>query len=290
MNEPQGLPFTQVDVFSTEPFGGNPVAVVHDADALSDAEMQRIANWTNLSETTFLLAPTSPEADYRVRIFTPEAELPFAGHPTLGTAHAWLAAGGVPRGDDVVQECTVGLVTVRRDAEGALSFAAPPLLRSGPVDLGTRDHVARAVCLTPDDLLDVQWVDNGPGWIGVRLRDAAAVLDVEVDLDLMTLPWAGHRELNIGLVGEHTPADVAEHGCTIEVRGIFGRIEDPVTGSLNASLGQWLIREGLVPTSYVARQGTVLGRTGRVQVSSVEGQVWVGGSTRTRISGRVVAS
>src|SRR4051812_5966126 len=169
--------FSQVDVFSTEPLKGNPVAVVHEADGLSDAEMQQFAHWTNLSETTFLLAPTDPAADYRLRIFTPGGELPFAGHPTLGSAHAWLEAGGVPGGDDVVQECGAGLVRIRR--AGRLAFAAPPLTRSGPVHDADLDAIATALRLDRSDLLDSAWIDNGPGWVGVLLRDAAAVLAVE---------------------------------------------------------------------------------------------------------------
>lgn len=289
------LHFSQVDVFSPVPFGGNPVAVVHEADAMSDDEMARFASWTNLSETTFLLRPSRPGADYRLRIFTPDGELPFAGHPTLGSAHAWLEAGGRPAGRDLVQECAAGLVTVRRDASGTLAFAAPGLVRGGDVDHVTRDRIARALRLTPDDLVAVRWCDNGPGWIGVLLRDADAVLAVDPDVETMTAPWAAGdvtlAELSIGLVGLHDDAGIAEHGCAVEVRGLYGRIEDPVTGSLNASLGQWLIGAGVVPTSYVARQGTVLGRVGRVDVRS-EGrgsaaQVWVGGETRTTISGRV---
>ena len=271
------LPFRQVDVFSDEPFRGNPVAVVHDADGLTEEQMQAFAAWTNLSETTFLLTPTVPGADYRVRIFTPADELPFAGHPTLGTAHAWLEAGGVPRGGDVVQECEVGLVTVRRGA--TLSFAAPPLLRSGPASEEERRAVLRALRLEEKDVLGVEWVDNGPGWIAVRLRDAQAVLDVRPDASLMD-GWF------IGLVGAHPHG----HECAVEVRGVFGGIEDPVTGSLNASVAQWLIGAGELPDRYVAAQGTVLGRRGRVLVERVGDQVWIGGATVTRIRGHVSPS
>src|SRR5690606_34006415 len=221
--------------------GGNPVAVVHGADDLSDEQMAAFARWTNLSETTFLLAPTDPRADYRLRIFTTEGELPFAGHPTLGSAHAWLEAGGEPGGEDLVQECGVGLVTVRRG--DVLSFAAPDLLRSGPVDQESQDRVIAALGLTADDVLALEWIDNGPGWIGVLMRDSAAVLAVRPDV-------AALAGLAVGLVGPHPGA--AE--CAIEVRGLFGAMEDPVTGSLNAGIAQWLIGTGLLPETYVASQ------------------------------------
>jgi PhzF family phenazine biosynthesis protein len=269
--------FRQVDVFSNQPLLGNPVAVVHDADGLSAEEMARFARWTNLSETTFLLPPTDPAADYRLRIWTPGGELPFAGHPTLGSAHAWLEAGGVPRSDDeVVQECGAGLVQVRRGLR--LAFAAPPLLRSGPVDVDDLTRIAAALRIDEHDIVDAAWIDNGPGWVGVLLADAAAVLACRPD------PGA-FGPLDIGVVGLYPPGgDVA-----IEVRAFcpgLGVVEDPVTGSLNAGLAQWLAGNRL-PTAYVAAQGTVLGRQGRVHVS-VEGDgVWVGGDTRTSITGTI---
>lgn len=269
--------FRQVDVFSDQPLLGNPVAVVHDADDLSEEEMARFARWTNLSETTFLLRPTTPDADYRLRIWTPGGELPFAGHPTLGSAHAWLEAGGVPRSDDeVVQECGAGLVTVRRGER--LAFAAPPLLRSGPVDVEDLSRVAAALQIDEHDIVDAAWVDNGPGWVGVLLADAAAVLACRPD------PGA-FGSLDVGIVGPYPAGSEA----AIEVRAFcpgLGVVEDPVTGSLNAGLAQWLAGNRL-PTSYVASQGTVLGRQGRVHVS-VEGDgVWVGGDTLTSITGSV---
>lgn len=269
--------FRQVDVFSDQPLLGNPVAVVHDADDLSEEEMARFARWTNLSETTFLLSPTTDEADYRLRIWTPGGELPFAGHPTLGSAHAWLEAGGTPRSDDdVVQECGAGLVTVRRGLR--LAFAAPPLLRSGPVDLDDLSRIAVALRIDEHEIVDASWIDNGPGWVGVLLSDAAAVLACSPD------PGA-FGSLDIGIVGPYPEgSDVA-----IEVRAFcpgLGVVEDPVTGSLNAGLAQWLAGNRL-PTSYVASQGTALGRLGRVHVS-VEGDgVWVGGDTLTSITGTV---
>ena len=268
--------FRQVDVFSHLPMRGNPVAVVHDADDLTDAQMRAFARWTNLSETTFVLTPTDPAADYRVRIFTPDAELPFAGHPTLGTAHAWLEAGGVPATDDVVvQECGAGLVTVRRGER--LAFAAPPLVRSGPVSEADLDRVVRALRIGRDEVVDSAWIDNGPGWVGVLLASADAVLALEP-------AWHEFDGLDVGVVGPRAGGDTA---C--EVRAFcpgLGVTEDPVTGSLNAGLGQWLAG-GALPSSYVAAQGTALGRAGRVHVARVDDTVWVGGDTVTRIVGEV---
>ena len=269
--------FRQVDVFSSDPLRGNPVAVVHDAEGLSDDEMRRFAHWTNLSETTFLLPPTEPAADYRLRIFTPGIELPFAGHPTLGSAHAWLEAGGAPRADgEVVQECGAGLVRIRRGER--LAFAAPPLVRSGPVAEADRAAIVRALAIRDDDVVDLAWVDNGPGWVGVLLRDAEAVLAVEPDV-------GAFGTLDIGVVGRHPEG--AE--CAVEVRAFcpgMGIVEDPVTGSLNASLAQWLAGNRL-PSSYVAAQGTALGRAGRVHIESDGETVWVGGDATTTIKGTV---
>jgi PhzF family phenazine biosynthesis protein len=274
--------FSQVDVFSSTPLRGNPVAVVHDADGVSDEEMAAFARWTNLSETTFLLTPTDPAADYRLRIFTPGDELPFAGHPTLGSAHAWLGAGGVPRGEGVVQECGAGLVTIRRAPDGALAFQAPPLTRSGAVSEEDLDAIAAALRLTRGDLLDSAWIDNGPGWVGVRLRDAGTVLGLRPD-------WSLFGDLKIGVVGAHPAGASTDVGADVEVRAFcpqYGVPEDPVTGSLNAGLGQWLAGTTL-PASYVAAQGTVLQRAGRVHVSRVGDDVWVGGETRTTVAGTV---
>jgi PhzF family phenazine biosynthesis protein len=269
--------FSQVDVFASEPLKGNPVAVVHDADGLSDEDMQRFAHWTNLSETTFLLAPTDPAADYRLRIFTPDAELPFAGHPTLGSAHAWLEAGGVPRsGEEVVQQSGGGFIRIRR--EERLAFAAPPLLREGPLSEEERARVLAALSLRDDDVVDLSWGDNGPGWVVVLLPDAGAVLDVRPD-------WSSFAGLDIGVVGPYPEGSA----CAVEVRGFapgVGVVEDPVTGSLNASIGQWLAGDRL-PMSYVASQGTALGRAGRVYVDKVGDTVWVGGQATTTIKGTV---
>ncbi|WP_296601878.1 PhzF family phenazine biosynthesis protein [Nocardioides sp.] len=268
--------FSQVDVFSSEPLLGNPVAVVHDADGVSDEQMAAFARWTNLSETTFLLAPTQSGADYRLRIWTPGGELPFAGHPTLGSAHAWLEAGGVAAAEGVlVQECAAGLVELRTGDR--LAFAAPPLMRSGPVDEAELVAAARALRLDRGTVVEAAWIDNGPGWMGVLLPDADTVLGIDPD-------WAVFGDLKIGVVGEY-----ADGPAAIEVRAFcpgYGPPEDPVTGSLNAGVGQWLAGRRL-PASYVASQGTVLGRRGRVHVVRDGEQVWVGGDTRTTITGSV---
>ncbi len=267
--------FSQVDVFSAEPLLGNPVAVVHDADGVTDEQMAAFARWTNLSETTFLLSPTDPSADYRLRIWTPGGELPFAGHPTLGSAHAWLEAGGVPRGDDLVQECGAGLVRIRQTQR--LAFAAPPLTRSGPVSDADVEAIAAALRISRSEIAATEWIDNGPGWVGVLLSDAAAVLALDPD-------WAAFGDLKIGVVGPYASGPLAG-----ELRAFcpgYGMPEDPVTGSLNAGVGQWLAGNGL-PAAYVASQGTVLRRAGRVHVETVDGEIWVGGDTRTTVSGSV---
>jgi PhzF family phenazine biosynthesis protein len=271
-------PFRPVNVFSAEGYLGNPLAVVHDAEGVSEEEMRRFANWANLSETSFLLPPSDPAvADYRVRIFTPSEELPFAGHPTIGSAHAWLEAGGVPRREgEVVQECPAGLVRVRRSER--LAFAAPPVVREGPVTGEERTRLVRALALADDDIVDARWIDNGPGWVGVLLRDAEAVLAVRPD-------WAAFGALEVGVVGPYPEGSE----CAIEVRAFcpsIGVVEDPVTGSLNASIGQWLAGDRF-PTSYVASQGTMLGRRGRVYVEREGDTVWVGGDATTAIKGTV---
>lgn len=271
-----------VDVFSSVPFRGNPVAVIHHADGLNDARMAEIARWTNLSETTFLCTPTTPAADYRVRIWTTGGELPFAGHPTLGSAHAWLEAGGVAaRHDVLVQECTAGLVTVHRGA--TLAFEAPPLLRSGPLDAALSARVRDAVGLAAADVLDMAWVDNGPGWVGVLVRDAPALLDLRVDPSRL-------GGLRVGLAalwhGAHP------QGYELEVRAFYsddrGAAEDPVTGSLNAGLAQWLVPAGHLPARYTAAQGACLDRAGRVAVEVTrDGRTLIGGATRTLVEGRL---
>ncbi len=274
-------PFHQVDVFSSEPLRGNPLAVVADAGGLDDDRMAAFARWTHLSETTFLLPPTSPEADYRVRIFTPSGELPFAGHPTLGSCAAWLAEGGRPRQPDVVvQECGVGLVRVRRD-DGRLAFAAPPLRRAGAADAGVQAQVARALKLAPSELAAVEWVDNGAGWLAVLLSNREQVLSLAPD-------FAAMAGLKLGVVAPWDPA--ADGGeAQFEVRAFMpGGLEDPVTGSLNAGLAPWLIGSGRAPARYVASQGTVLGRSGRVHIEQADdGTVWVGGAVAPCIRGTV---
>jgi len=274
-------PFKLVDVFGTEAFTGNPLAVIANGDDLSTDEMQRITRWLNLSETTFLLPPTHPEADYRVRIFTLSHELPFAGHPTLGTCHAWLEAGGLPKREgSVIQECGAGLIELRQGADG-LAFAAPPLVRSGPPTEAEIAEVATVLNIDRAAIVDAAWVDNGPGWIAVLLASAEAVLAIE--------PTRHHQSrIDIGVVGPHAPGGAA----AFEIRAIFstpggGLIEDPVTGSLNASVGQWLFGSGRAKDRYIAAQGTRLGRTGRITVTQDDsGQVWVGGRTLTLFSGQ----
>jgi len=271
--------FKQVDVFTSVPYRGNPLAVVLDGRDLSQQEMQRFTDWTNLSEATFLLPPTHPDADYRVRIFSPGRELPFAGHPTLGSCHAWLEAGGRPRGESVVQECGVGLVKIRREA-GRLAFAAPPLHRGGPMPEEDVALIARGLGLARSDIVDHAWCDNGPHWRGVMLRSAEQVLALQPDAAVL----AG---LDIGVVGARPAGD----DCAFEVRAFFpganGMAEDPVTGSLNAALAQWLIAAGHAPERYVASQGTALGRAGQVHVQREGAEIWIGGASVTCIDGTV---
>lgn len=275
------LLFQQVDVFSTEPFKGNPVAVVIGADHLSNRQMADFARWTNLSETTFLLKSTTFEADYRVRIFTQVGELPFAGHPTLGTCHAWLTSGGTPRGDVIVQECGLGLVPVRRH-EGQLAFAAPALLRSGPLEEALLIRIAKGLRIERGSILDAQLIDNGPGWVAVQLGSRAEVLALDPD-------YAALDDLKLGVVGAWNAAQDGVE-AQFEVRAFamgVGVKEDPVTGSLNAGLAQWLIGSGRAPRSYVASQGTALGRIGRISVDQIGDDIWIGGNTKTTISGSV---
>ncbi len=299
--------FSQVDVFSAEPMRGNPVAVVHDAVTqdghdLATEEMQAFARWTNLSETTFVLPPRDPSADYRLRIFTPGGELPFAGHPTLGSCRAWLAVGGTPADTGViVQECTAGLVRIRH-AAGRLAFAAPPLVRSGPPQADLREAVTRSLGLRDDQVVSMSWVANGPNWLGVLLHDAQTVLAAEPDFEAMR----ALSGVEVGIIGPHD----SDRPAAYEVRAFcpdLGMPEDPVTGSLQAGLAQWLVGAGVAPDRYVAAQGTVLGRAGRVYVDAeriqvadvgvvddagishhdVLGDIWIGGDTMLRIAGAV---
>lgn len=269
--------FVQVDVFGSEPLRGNPVAVVLDAEGLETEEMLRFANWTNLSETTFVLPPQQQGADYRVRIFTPVAELPFAGHPTLGTCHAWLEAAGTAGASQerIVQECAAGLIEIRRTAAG-LAFAGPPLLRSGPAAPELVAEIAAALGIAVSDVVAAEWVDNGPGWVALLLASAQQVLELEPSF----------IDLDVGVAGPH-PAGAP---AAIEVRAFFPKdgalVEDPVTGSLNASLADWLLRSGRLTAPYAAAQGTALGRAGRVHVTQDDdGTIWVAGATATCLAG-----
>jgi PhzF family phenazine biosynthesis protein len=274
-------PFSQVDVFTAEFLLGNPVAVVHDAEGLGTEQMAAFARWMNLSETTYLLPPTDPTADYRLRIFTPGRELPFAGHPTLGSCRAWLEAGGKPKQDGrIVQECGAGLVPIRQDG-ARLAFAAPPLVRSGPVDAAGIDQLARGLGVDRGRVVDAQWVDNGPGWVAVLLDSAETVLAAKPDADVL---GDFHDVGVVGPLPEGGAADFELRGFVNEGSGIW---EDPVTGSLNASVAQWLIGTGRAPESYVAQQGTAMGRRGRVHLSRADGDVWVGGDTVVGITGTV---
>jgi PhzF family phenazine biosynthesis protein len=271
-------PFQQVDVFASRPYFGNPVAVILDADRLTDLQMQRIAAWTNLSETTFLLTPGQPEANYRVRIFTPTQELRFAGHPTLGTCHAWLSKGSQPRDADLmIQECGAGLVEIRR-IDGRLAFAGPPLFRSGPVDEDLVEHIAAVLRIRRNEIVDAEWADNGPGWVAVRLESTDAVLALE----------PGFVDLDLAVVGAYP----AGSPTAIEVRAFFPKdgatAEDPVTGSLGASLAPWLVRTGVLSAPFVISQGAALGRDGRVYVTIDDaGKIWVGGDTLTCVDGEI---
>jgi PhzF family phenazine biosynthesis protein len=274
------LNFRTVDVFTAVPFKGNPLAVLIGADDLSDAQMAQIANWTNLSETTFLCKPTDPKADYRLRIFTPARELPFAGHPTLGTCQVWLDQGGKPKGQEIVQQCQAGLVRIKR-SDNRLAFAAPPLVKSGAVEPELLEQIAKSLGLTVGDIKASQYIDNGPGWIGVMIGSRAQLLGLKCDYAIL-----GKRAL-----GVVAPCDKQRDkiDAQFELRAFAGflGIEDPVTGSLNASVGQWLIGAGIAPPTYVAAQGTALGRDGRIYVSKQGNDVWIGGDTVTCVEGTI---
>jgi PhzF family phenazine biosynthesis protein len=280
--------FKQVDVFTAEPLKGNPLAVVLDSAGLDTAAMQRFTDWTNLSEATFLGPPKSADADYVVRIFCPGRELPFAGHPTLGSCHAWLEAGGKPRGEYIVQECGVGLVRIRRDGP-RLAFAAPPLKKTGPLNEDEVAVIARGLGVARADIVAHAWCDNGPNWRGVMLKSAEQVLALKPDGQVL----AG---LDVGVVGPRGKVGVVAardsgQETQFEVRAFFpgasGMAEDPVTGSLNAALAQWLIGAGFAPPRYVAAQGTALRRAGRVFVEQIGSDIWIGGGSITVVDGIV---
>jgi PhzF family phenazine biosynthesis protein len=272
------LDFDQVDVFGSARYLGNPLAVVHEAVDFSTEEMARFARWTNLSETTFLLPPSDPDADYRVRIFTPEGELPFAGHPTLGSAWAWLHRGGVPKQEQlIVQECGVGNVRIKQREQG-LAFAAPGLLREGPVDEETLETICRGLSIEREEILDHHWVDNGPGWAAVLLRDADRVLSIVPDFSQL-------KEINFGIIGPGSPHPEAD----FEVRAFvesFSIPEDPVTGSLAAGIAIWFQKQGHAPASYTLHQGTAIQFSGLIDVHAEDGTIWIGGTVHECISGQ----
>lgn len=268
--------FWQVDVFAQEPFSGNPLAVITGADHLSDAMMARIANWTNLSETTFLLRPTTPEASYRVRIFTPSEELPFAGHPTLGTASVWAALPGNSHEGMIVQECGVGLVRVKVKDDG-LAFAAPPRRKSGALSAAEYAQALAALNLTPDKVLDAAWGDNGPGWQVLHLRDQQSVRDICPNWQII-----GHAQY--GVVGACPEGSEAQFELRAFAGGRQG-FEDPVTGSLNAAIAQWLMEKNMAPSRYIACQGSALGRNGRIIVEREGDTIWIGGAVIHNIRG-----
>jgi len=265
-----------VDVFGAEAFAGNPLGVLHSADNLSDAQMLQLTQWLGFSETTFLLPPSDPAADYRVRIFYPAGELPFAGHPTLGSCHAWLEAGGVPQREEiVVQECGVGLVEIRRDGN-ELAFAAPPLVKSGPLSDAERAEAIRVAGVDPDAVVEAMHVANGPQWQLLRLRSAEDVLAAQ--------PVAkAEPGTDIGLAGP-TADDAA---IDWELRAFFANqhgnlVEDPVTGSFNAGVALHLFGSGLAEGSYLAGQGQCVGADGRINCTmDAKGRAWIGGRSST---------
>ncbi|PQZ95059.1 phenazine biosynthesis protein PhzF [Arthrobacter sp. MYb227] len=271
--------YSEVDVFSPLAYQGNPLAVVHDADELSTEQMQRFAKWTNLAETTFLLTPTNPLADYRVRIFSATQEFPFAGHPTLGTAFSWLDRGGKAKNEhEVIQECGAGLINVRVDDQ-SLAFKAPPLTRYEPVAEAQIHEIAVALGITRETILDCSWLVNGPEWIGVKLANAQEVLALRPDP-------ANLGTFCVGVIGEHSPG----HDARFEVRAFLGDDpvwEDPVTGSLNAGLARWIFDTTNIDRHYTAAQGTVIGYHGRVHITADGDDIWVGGNVSSCVRGEV---
>lgn len=279
---PRSRPFAQVDVFSAVAYGGNPLAVIIDAEGISDTDMQRMARWTNLSETTFVLPATTDEADYRLRIFTPGGEVPFAGHPTLGSAHAWLENGGSPRDPErVVQECRAGLISIRRDGD-ALSFAAPPTTHTGALERDLLDRIVAAFGIEASQVVAHQWVDNGPGWAVLRLGTAREVLELEPDLSAVP-------DAMVGAIGAYPEGSETAFEMRTFAPGV-GVEEDPVCGSMNASVAQWLVRTGEMTGAFKVSQGTRLGRTGRISIiPDDDGTIWVGGNTTTLFRGTALA-
>ncbi len=279
-------PYREIDVFTATAYRGNALAVVVDATGLATEQMQQFARWTNLSETSFLLPPSDARADYQVRIFTPSSELPFAGHPTLGSCHAWLAQGGKPRqADEILQQCPAGLVRLRRTGT-QLGFCAPPLRRA-PVDPGLLSEVTRALGLAPQSVRHSQMLDNGPGWLGLVIDSAATVLALEPDHTRLK------KLANVGLIGPYGTTATGAGAPDFEVRAFADPqdiAEDPVTGSLNAALGQWLIPAGLLPSRYLVSQGTRLQRAGRVTVEACTQatEVWISGDCVSCVEGTVL--
>jgi len=271
--------FQQVDVFTNRPLMGNALAVVHGADNLSDKQMTKFANWTNLSETTFLLDPINDSADYKVRIFTPNNELPFAGHPTLGSCFAWLSNGGIAKSKDVIiQECAIGLIKIRKDGS-RLSFEAPELIKSGSVDDLTLKKVAMSLRIGVSDIINHQWVDNGPGWCAVMLKNAQQVLALDPDPQLL-------KDFKIGVIGSYPDGSETD----FEVRAFampYGIYEDPVTGSLNAGIAKWFFNTNSVKDEYTVSQGKALGRDGKIFIQKIDNTIWVGGEIISCINGEL---
>lgn len=272
--------FSQVDVFTDRDLYGNPVAVVHDADDMDDDTMARFARWTNLSETTFICAPTHDDADYLLRIFTPGGELPFAGHPTLGSCRAWLDKGGVPKSHEhIVQQCGIGNVIIKQH-EQQLGFSAPDLIRSGPLESEVLESICAALNISPSDILAHQWTVNGPEWASILLRDAQFVRSLTPNFNAM-------GDFKIGVIGaEHDKRRGVDYEVRAFVPGI-GVPEDPVTGSLNAGIAKWLIDAGIAPDNYIVAQGSVLQRAGRITIRKEGDHIWVLGNTRLCIDGKV---
>jgi PhzF family phenazine biosynthesis protein len=274
--------FRQVDVFGVDSYDGNPVAVILDSEGLTDKELSAISAWTNLSECTFLLPPTEPTADYRVRIFSLKTELPFAGHPTLGTACAWLDAGGVPSQPGlIIQECIAGLVPIRIE-DDLLAFSAPPRIRSGPVEATILDAVIEILGIERDQVVNSEWLDNGPGWVGILLDSAESVLKIRPNASAHPGRW------DIGVIGAHA----AGSESAFELRAFFTEgseplREDPITGSLNASAAEWLLSKNRATAPYIASQGSAIGRNGRIHISEADGKIWVGGKTKVVLSGHL---
>ena len=272
--------FRQVDVFGVDSFSGNPVAVILDSDGLTDNELRAFSAWTNLSECTFLYPPTDSRADYRVRIFAQNTELPFAGHPTLGTARAWLDAGGVSSQPNlIIQECAAGLVPIRIEGD-LLAFNAPPRIRSGPVAEDLLNSLIEILGITRDQVVDSEWLDNGPGWVGILLDSAESVLKIRPNASAHPGRW------DIGVIGPHkTGSEFAFELRAFFTEGSEPLREDPITGSLNASAAEWLLFKNRVAAPYVASQGSAIGRNGRVYISEDDGKIWVGGNTKVTLSG-----